>query len=140
MTVEIVAGEKSYCCPFEKCGCKIIKLEGAPKVTLPINVLDTFQLMQHKDSLDIETKTTEFLLIKDVWDFDNIGVSKDLPSIKDISEEFTFEEKTWKIIKHVKYLICADCDKGPIGIVCSISNGEQELTVYMLSLSSVSSI
>lgn len=134
----------SYCCSFKECSCKIIKLESAPIVKLQNSVLDTFQLMQqHKSETTNEQADVEFLLIKDVWDFDNIGVSKDIPSHQDVVEDIAFEldGQQWKIDQHLKYLICADCDKGPIGIVCSISNDDNKKdTVYMLSLPSVSQI
>ncbi|CAL9734405.1 hypothetical protein MOSE0_E05292 [Monosporozyma servazzii] len=98
-------------------------------------------MQQHKNETNIQADV-KFLLIKDVWAFDNIGVSKDIPSHQDVVEDFEFEldGQQWKIDQHLKYLICADCDKGPIGIVCAVSSGDKKDTVYMLSLPSVSQI
>ncbi|CAL9728776.1 protein Dss4p [Monosporozyma unispora] len=133
----------SYCCSFKDCSCKIIKLDCAPVVKLQNSALDVFKLMQqHKNDATSTNVGVEFLLVKDVWDFDNIGVSKDIPSYQDVIEDIEFEHdgEQWKLEQHLKYLICADCDKGPIGIVCSVSNGDKKNTVYMLSLPSVSQI
>lgn len=135
----------SYCCTFSDCGCKIIKVDTTPIVKLPSNVLDKFHLMQkgkdqHKDQ-EIDGYSN-FLLINDVWDFDNIGVSKEIPTTSEILDhiEFEYGNEKWEINKHLKYLVCADCDRGPIGIVCSIKCDGQMKTVYLLSLPSVSQI
>ncbi|SMN19079.1 similar to Saccharomyces cerevisiae YPR017C DSS4 Guanine nucleotide dissociation stimulator for Sec4p, functions in the post-Golgi secretory pathway [Maudiozyma saulgeensis] len=140
-------------CTFETCKCKIITIDDANVISLPNAALDTFHLMRHRKKEEHENKETcDFLVVGDVWDFDNIGVSKDIPStaITDVEEEskmttdsyeFTHEDKLWTISKCVKYLICADCDKGPIGMICEVTDkatGSDKKLVHMLSLKSVS--
>lgn len=129
----------SYCCAFTECGCKIIKIDNAPIVKLPSMVLDKFHLMQKSKNQDAEGYS-DFILVNDVWDFDNIGVSKEIPTNSEILDhiEFEHDDEKWQINKHLKYLVCADCDKGPIGMVCSTKFENQTKVVYLLSLPSVS--
>ncbi|CAB4254361.1 similar to Saccharomyces cerevisiae YPR017C DSS4 Guanine nucleotide dissociation stimulator for Sec4p, functions in the post-Golgi secretory pathway [Maudiozyma barnettii] len=139
-------------CAFEACGCKIITINDANIISLPNTALDTFRLMRHRKEVEQDNnKNSDFLIVGDVWDFDNIGVSRDIPAtnITDVTEGslitaddfvFSHEDKIWTITKCVKYLICADCDKGPIGMVCEIadkSTGSDKKIVHMLSLKSV---
>ena len=90
-----------------------------------------------------------FLVIDDIWDFDNIGVSKDLPPAVNSLEmgsskpqiQFKYDNETWCIEKCIKYLICAECNKGPIGMMCEVrkigDNDSTTRTLYLLSLQSV---
>ena len=145
-------------CAFEACGCKIISVADDNVVTMPVSVIDSFRLMRNvkKDNAaPASSPNAEFLVVGDVWDFDNVGVSKDIPPsnitvIVDTEStpveettvyEYSHENKTWQITKCVKYLICADCDKGPIGMVCEVAesgNAANTKLVHLLSLSSVS--
>ncbi|CCC68548.1 hypothetical protein NCAS_0B04640 [Naumovozyma castellii] len=136
-------------CAFGNCGCSIINLNDDKIIQLPGTIFETLHLMQRKQSADIkEGSTTSFLITEDVWDFDNIGVSKDL--MPGISEElnsrantntevsFQHDGNLWYIKKCEKYLICGDCDRGPIGMVCMISQqDDQERRAYLLSLGSL---
>lgn len=143
-------------CAFEACGCKIISVDESKVVSLPGSAIDAFRLMRNskQDSGANSGSDTRFLIVGDVWDFDNVGVSKDIPpsNISAIVEvegaenatpevyEYVYENSNWKINKCVKYLICADCDKGPIGMVCEVAeadNASNTKLVHMLSLSSV---
>lgn len=117
-------------------------------VLLPSSVFEDFQLMQLKPMQDRAeaTQQKKFLIVNDVWDFDNIGVSKDIPKslMQDGSKsgvQFELNGEQWYIDRCMKYLICSDCDKGPVGIVCAISKQEhtqdQQRVVNLLSLQSV---
>ncbi|QLG71307.1 hypothetical protein HG535_0B03460 [Zygotorulaspora mrakii] len=133
-------------CSFEDCNSAIIDVNVDDVILLPSSVLRDAKLMQLSKKPSETQQTNEFLLVNDVWDFDNIGVSKEVP------EGFTNEENMrevqfehggsfWRMDKCLKYLICSDCDKGPIGFGCSLSNqaqrGAQNKVVYLLSLESV---
>lgn len=136
-------------CSFEGCKSAIIDIDARNAVRLPDCVFDIFQLVQlrkeHEERED--GGRNNFLLVNDVWDFDNIGVSKEIPpSFNDEHHkdqefdniEFVYNGETLYIKKCVKYLICADCDRGPIGLVCRVSKHDHEATpeleVYLLSL------
>ncbi|KAK5780430.1 guanine nucleotide exchange factor DSS4 PWA37_002600 [Arxiozyma heterogenica] len=131
----------SYCCAFSDCRCRILKIDSAPIVKVPSMVLDKFHLMQKSKDQDLE-EYTDFILINDVWDFDNIGVSKEILANSEILDrvEFEHDNRKWQIEKHLKYLVCANCDKGPIGVVCSTKSDNQTKIIYLLSIPSVSQI
>ncbi|CCK69976.1 guanine nucleotide exchange factor DSS4 KNAG_0D02260 [Huiozyma naganishii CBS 8797] len=134
-------------CSFKECGCNIIAVDYSKLVYLPAAVLDDYQLMQSTKSTDVDVNTkgpnTPFTLVTDVWAFDNIGVSKDIPPsiAPETGSQYTFqyENDQWDLVKCVKYMICAECDRGPIGMVCQIMTPDksEEQMVYMLSLQSV---
>ncbi|QLL34528.1 hypothetical protein HG536_0G03900 [Torulaspora globosa] len=125
-------------CSFEDCKCAVITVDSAIKVQLPGQAAETFQLMRGATAT---SEQNEFLLVKDVWDFDNVGVSKQIPPgllvDSDRAISFVWENKPWTIEKCLKYLICAECDKGPIGMVCQVKNDHESTTLYLLSLSSL---
>ncbi|GMF06954.1 unnamed protein product [[Candida] boidinii] len=70
-----------------------------------------------------------------MWDFDNIGVSR--PNSNLINESFIIEDVDYidsdnlkddigKSIEVIRYLVCADCDRGPIGIAANIIDSISE--------------
>ncbi|KAI8089421.1 Mss4-like protein [Halteromyces radiatus] len=85
-------------CPKEGCQCVILRKNTAvlvqrdgTKLSLPENCLPSdASVNQEKDK-----EETRFWLLGDMMDFDNVGFSKTIGT--------------------VKYLSCADCDLGPIG-------------------------
>lgn len=144
-------------CAFETCSCKIITINDSNVISLPHHAIETFHLMRKgtKDAAS-NPENSDFLIVGDVWDFDNVGVSKDIPSsnITELNEEsdtvaegsttytyeINYEGKTWTVTKCVKYLICADCDKGPIGMICEVINKDvasDKRLLHLLSLESV---
>lgn len=94
---------------------------------------------------DATPSESNFLVVPDVWDFDNVGVSREIPSsiLGDLSDKsdfvFEYSNSSWKIKKCLKYLICADCDKGPIGIICKVQDQtkNEERVLHLLSLRSL---
>lgn len=82
-------------CPFDKCNTRIIKLDqtlaqsvtevpGAPKMTVDLR---------------------RFFVVNDVWDFDNIGVSKPTDTLESVES----------LAKVERLLVCSECDQGPLG-------------------------
>lgn len=119
-------------CAFPGCHSAIIEITEPRTAQLPPDALESFQLMQRPDS-----KLGQFVIVDDVWDFDNIGVSKDLPNqSKPIEVSFNWNNKHYSVDRCIKYLICADCDRGPIGVVVHTKENQQ---LYILSLDSTSS-
>ncbi|ORY98636.1 Mss4-like protein [Syncephalastrum racemosum] len=87
-------------CPVEGCNCVIMKKDAATlverpdnKLALPASVLPASQELQ---DLQIDDgMETHFWRLTNMMDFENIGFSKTVDS--------------------VKYLSCAECDVGPVG-------------------------
>lgn len=103
-------------CPFDL-GTSIIdlpKLSGDNIMELksPIN---SNSIIQFKKPLN--SNGGGFILINDVWDFNNVGVSKQ--SNLNLELELKMTNGTFKLFKIDKLLICGECDKGPIGFVSS---------------------
>ena len=126
-------------CPFEKCASKIISYQDNQLVELPSYLSELYKLMRSSESENDATRTqgTKFLVTQDIWDFDNIGVSKSLDSL-DLEHRvqvltdaghaqysfknivIPYKNTNYKIVKALKYLICADCDKGPLGVILEV--------------------
>lgn len=85
-------------CPFDNCRTRIIALDE--------------KLMGTKTSITNGPKmtkdSTNFFEIEDVWQFDNIGVSRP-------TEEIQSSEQVGALSKVERLLICSECDKGPLG-------------------------
>lgn len=87
-------------CPYSKCHARIIK---------PTNQsIQKFQLSQNFLKINELTDTInddEFLRVEDAWDFDNIGVSKEVPNKEEEKDDDDIE----------RLIVCADCERGPLG-------------------------
>ncbi|KAM3159862.1 Dss4 [Lachancea thermotolerans] len=128
-------------CPFAGCDSCIVSAEEGRKVVLPAEVYDKLRLALPSNQAP---RSGEFSVFEDIWDFDNIGVSRQVPTEIEAAAEnaqelrFTWKERPYTLGKLQKYLICADCDRGPLGIVCEILDAEgARETVNLLSLASV---
>lgn len=97
-------------CPHTKCHARIIKPAG--KHVIVEQLATGLVFITPEESVESDDK---FIQIGDVWDFDNIGVSKE------------FQDE--KLTGVDRVLICSECDRGPIGFVRD--------NVYYLSLKSV---
>lgn len=106
-------------CPYSKCHTRIIKP----------NTTKTHDFENSKiaiDFLKVDNNTDQsndgadgiFLKINDAWDFDNIGVSKEIPN--DESE-----------IKIERLIICSDCERGPLGFA-KFDDDEKDKSVQNL--------
>lgn len=107
-------------CPFDGCHARLIRLlpslnssrtviSGAPKMT---------------------QASTNFFLIHDVWDFDNIGVLR--------AADFEVSG-TSPLAKVERLLICSECDQGPLGFAGFSKDDETDVKnlIYLLSCESV---
>lgn len=77
-------------------------------------------------------KSQNYLQIKDVWDFDNIGVSK-------VVKELEKSEAVGDLAKLERLLICSECDQGPIGFAGYVNAEESDhkQLIYYLSCENV---
>lgn len=107
-------------CPFEGCNARLIRLQPSLKST-KIVIPGAPKMTQ---------ESVDFFQIADVWDFDNIGVSKpaELESASDVP-----------LAKVERLLICGECDQGPLGFAGFISADESDVKKlsYFLSCESV---
>lgn len=67
--------------------------------------------------LPMHKKYNVFYKAKDVWEFDNVGVSKPPKDSKDPEIFVLKSAKNGEDFKYavVRYLVCGDCDKGAFG-------------------------
>lgn len=120
-------------CPFEKCNTRVIPLTDALR-TSETTVHNAPPMLDVSEEASAQTSQEEkelFFKIDDAWDFDNIGVSRPAPDLKQPSihnTDFSIE----------RLLICSECDKGPLGFA-GFLDGETDIKklVYYLSCSSV---
>ncbi|OWB78248.1 hypothetical protein B5S32_g2436 [[Candida] boidinii] len=150
--------DKTYIvrCPFKNCNSRIIQVSPELSQKLPryninnlknvlINILDNNNDDDDDDDYDIrisiggksdnENELKKLIKLNDMWDFDNIGVSRPNSNlinesfiIKDIDHSDTeiLKEDIGKSIEIIRYLVCADCDRGPIGIAANILDSVSE--------------
>lgn len=109
-------------CPFDRCNARIIKL-------LPLLASTKLQI---GNAPKMASESSFFFQVPDVWDFDNIGVSKAVPELKN-------EEEVGKLAKVERLLICSECDKGPIGFAGYVDSDDtnHKNLHYYLSCESV---
>ncbi|CAI4053418.1 hypothetical protein N7582_005718 [Saccharomyces uvarum] len=132
-------------CLFDGCRSTVIAIDENNIVSLPEGAYSQFKLLENRAEPGAPSSESNFLVVPDVWDFDNVGVSRDIPSslLGDLGDkdEFTFVygDSSWRIKKCLKYLICADCDKGPIGLICQVQDqaNDEEKVMHLLSLRSL---
>ncbi|CAD1808333.1 Mss4 family protein [Candida parapsilosis] len=122
-------------CPFANCHARIIVYSSSiPSVTLK-EAPHCITTDSNNSSPTLNTSTTAFYRINDVWDFDNIGVSKPskvLPepvvvgTIGNIGDEDKQQQQQQKEkIDVERLLICSECDRGPLGFA-GIAAGEDK--------------
>ncbi|CCH41472.1 hypothetical protein BN7_1013 [Wickerhamomyces ciferrii] len=98
-------------CPYTKCQARIIKPNDQKIHSLKTGY-EWLKVDQETNSNEKEIDE-KFLRIEDSWDFDNIGVSREIPSkVTEIKEGETEELDQ---IKVERFIICADCERGPLG-------------------------
>lgn len=98
-------------CPFKSCNTRIIPLSN--KLTQQKCDISNAPLMLNISEKDSESVLGKYFKIDDVWDFDNIGVSRPSNSVQDPIIKENGEELNIKI---ERLLVCSECDKGPLGI------------------------
>uniref|UniRef100_A0A0L0P0M5 Mss4-like protein n=1 Tax=Candidozyma auris TaxID=498019 RepID=A0A0L0P0M5_CANAR len=85
-------------CPFDNCKTRIILL----------NETLAQRRREIANAPAMAQESRNFFELDDVWDFDNIGVSKAAPQLQS-------SLKVGEIEKVERLLICSECDKGPLG-------------------------
>ncbi|CAK7913103.1 hypothetical protein CAAN1_20S02652 [[Candida] anglica] len=117
-------------CPFKGCNARVI----------PTKSLQTVKVANSPQMTSLNEKDThtEFYQVNDVWDFDNIGVSR--PSDELEQPTITTASGDELEIAVQRLLICSECDRGPLGFA-GISSGDDEKDhknlKYFLSCTSV---
>lgn len=125
-------------CPFSSCNTRIIllstvnankaQIEGSP------------DMIAISESSPVPANTIEgvsdYFRVEDVWDFDNIGVSKPSEDLK--QPTIKNKDASISLFKIERLLICSECDKGPIGFA-GFEDGETDVKKlkYFLSCNSV---
>ncbi|GMM33039.1 hypothetical protein DASC09_003640 [Saccharomycopsis crataegensis] len=123
-------------CPFSRCNCRIIpfkyhlssfddkntvQISETPECAVVDNA--TLEVINPQTSKDEEStknknKKKKFFKIGDAWDFDNIGVSRPSDIAQPIihgAEGSSGPVEDQGKINIQRYLVCADCDRGPLG-------------------------
>ncbi|AMD22596.1 HHL174Wp [Eremothecium sinecaudum] len=130
-------------CPFEKCNCVFITTDKGAFVELPAQVVAEWSLLLPKKDYDAKGN---FLLVKDIWDFTNAGVTRKVPQTLPSGHKLVIDGVPHVTKKVLKYLTCADCDRGPMGVMCEVAADADEgelsssQTVCLLSLESCSMV
>jgi hypothetical protein len=85
-------------CPYSECHARIIKPANADvkEITTDVSFVKVADSSTDEDS-------NKFFIVNDVWDFDNIGVSK--PTSQFTGSDYPIE----------RLIICSECDRGPLG-------------------------
>ncbi|KAG7194195.1 uncharacterized protein KQ657_004905 [Scheffersomyces spartinae] len=124
-------------CPFSGCNTRIITRDDTLNESIQIvknspSMLQSTSIQEEKDN----DNHTCFFKINDVWDFDNIGVSRPAADLN--HPKFGGEDDASSEFKIERLLICSECDRGPLGFA-GFFNGENDVQKlsYYLSCSSV---
>ena len=82
--------------------------------------------------------TSDFYKVDDVWDFDNIGVSR---AVENLSSpiELALDPGEPVTLNIERLLICSECDKGPLGFagISEKDAADVKNLKYFLSCNSV---
>lgn len=117
-------------CPFDKCNARIIVLS-KQYLANEITIQNSPEMVQLTGTSDDQT---HFFKVNDVWDFDNIGVSRPADGLS----QPTVEEGENMNLRVERLLICSECDKGPIGFAgFQDGNNDVKNLKYFLSCNSV---
>lgn len=112
-------------CPFAECNTRIIPLTPELKQAL-VTISGAPDMIT--SSADAHETANEFYVVNDVWDFDNIGVSRptDEAPTPDIAD-FTIQ----------RLLVCSECDRGPLGFAgyAGTDDDVKKLRYYLSSTS-----
>lgn len=105
-----------------RCNCKIVQSQ----VCKPNNSQYYTHIYIHNNANDSNATVgsvytpEQYVVVTDQFDFDNVGVSKNVPVQPSAgsTQPTTDSSRGAQSTEHgeYKYLVCADCDYGPIGI------------------------
>ncbi|KAF3989633.1 hypothetical protein FT663_02726 [Candidozyma haemuli var. vulneris] len=109
-------------CPFGKCKTRIILM----------NETLAKRRREIGNAPPMASDSKHFFELDDVWDFDNIGVSK-------AASELQSSSKVGDLEKVERLLICSECDQGPLGFAGFRNPEETDVKklCYYLSCESV---
>lgn len=85
-------------CPYSKCNARVIKIKDNKTYTVKTGI----EYLKVNENEDPKLNGV-FIKVDDVWDFDNIGVSK----------KFEPSEENEKKLERL--VICSECERGPLG-------------------------
>lgn len=105
-------------CPFQGCNARVILLSN----TL-ISQQFTVDNGPEMVILSRDDDSNCFFKLEDMWDFDNIGVTR---SSEDLPEPLIQRNDEILDFKVDRLLVCSECDKGPIGFA-GYQNGERDV-------------
>lgn len=112
-------------CPFTECNTRVIVDLPLVDGTL-VKVTNAPTMVSSKND---DTAPNQFYVVNDVWDFDNIGVSK-------LAEGFANPEIDDFNLQRL--IVCSECDRGPLGFAGFIgSESDVKNLKYYLSAASV---
>lgn len=136
-------------CQFTECASSLISVPAVDSKTtdrliyFPGAIMEKYKIMETREGADAQ-KEYEFLVVPEFWDFDNIGVSRDLCQVTEDRDnaEFKFEwdGHTWELIHCQRYLACAECDRGPIGLLCEVQDANDHSSTRKICLLSIASV
>ncbi|ODV80240.1 putative nucleotide release factor [Suhomyces tanzawaensis NRRL Y-17324] len=122
-------------CSFQKCNARIIPVTE----TLQKNIVEIKEapkmMSTATDANEVVKSSASFFQIGDVWDFDNIGVSR---PTEEVAGKFSLEDSE-TFINIERVLVCSECDRGPIGFagLSSTDLNDVKNLKYFLSCNSV---
>ncbi|CAK9437242.1 uncharacterized protein LODBEIA_P16200 [Lodderomyces beijingensis] len=132
-------------CPFPQCNARIIPyssklhpiaVEQAPSC-IEVQDLQYCTTATTAEQIPrLAPVTTKFYQIDDVWDFDNIGVSRPSDAI---SSQTPIMAKNNEQVHVERLLICSECDRGPLGFagLSTLDDNDHKNLKYFLSENSV---
>ncbi|KAI5958855.1 hypothetical protein KGF57_002289 [Candida theae] len=114
-------------CPFANCRAGIIPYSSSTQLNVIENAPACVAIESPTSDPKLSSSTTEFYRIDDVWDFDNIGVSKPSEILPEpIIVGTNSQEGEQERIDVERLLICSECDRGPLGFAGIITGGEKD--------------
>ena len=138
-----------YKCSFKECSSELITFnkkdfnaEKQDITHLNKAFIEKYKLFTKPQDLN-PTDDIEFLVTDSFWEFDNIGVSRSIETLKledHTQYKVTFNKAEYLLKSAKKYLICGDCDKGPLGLIVDveeIANPSNKRELCLLSTASV---
>lgn len=110
-------------CPFAQCNTRIIECSPGLYATKKAVALGPAM------ATALGEASGDFYVVGDVWDFDNIGVSRASADL---------EQPGIDNFKLERLLVCSECDRGPLGFAGFVGDeSDVKNLVYYLSTNSV---
>ncbi|KAL3239911.1 guanine nucleotide exchange factor DSS4 [Nakaseomyces bracarensis] len=138
-------------CTFDECFSPLINVPAVGSTTtdrliyLPARIMEKYKFMESRSEAEANPKEEyEFLIVPEFFDFENIAVSRELCEVEEDKEnpefKFKWDGHEWELIFCQRYLACAECDRGPIGMLCHIQDANDRSNTRRICLLSISSV